>query len=86
MDSNIKKVLKKLEDNGYEAYIVGGFVRDYLLGNETTDVDICTNALPKDVLKIFDIKKETFLYGSIKITTKKYNFDIRKFAILIRFL
>lgn len=76
MDSNIKKVLKKLEDNGYEAYIVGGFVRDYLLGNETTDVDICTNALPKDVLKIFDIKKETSLYGSIKITTKKYNFDI----------
>lgn len=76
MDSNIKKVLKKLEDNGYEAYIVGGFVRDYLLGNETVDVDICTNALPKDVLKIFNIKKETSLYGSIKITTKKYNFDI----------
>lgn len=76
MDKEIKKILKKIESNGYEAYIVGGFVRDFLLHKPTTDVDICTNALPKDILRIFDIKKENPMYGSIKLTTKKYNYDI----------
>lgn len=76
MDKEIKKILKKIESNGYEAYIVGGYVRDYILHIPTTDVDICTNALPKDILRIFDIKKENGSYGSIKITTKKYNYDI----------
>ena len=76
MDKEIKKILKKIESNGYEAYIVGGYVRDYILHNPTTDVDICTNALPKDILRIFDIKKENPSYGSIKIATKKFNYDI----------
>ncbi len=76
MDKEIKKILKKIESNGYEAYIVGGYVRDYILHIPTTDVDICTNALPKDIMRIFDIKKENSSYGSIKITTKKFNYDI----------
>jgi len=76
MDKEIKKILKKIESNGYEAYIVGGYVRDYILHIPTTDVDICTNALPKDIMRIFDIKKENTSYGSIKITTKKFNYDI----------
>ena len=57
MNNDIKKVLLKLERNGFEAYIVGGFVRDYLLGNQSLDIDICTNALPKDIIKVFKIKK-----------------------------
>ena len=31
MDKEIKKILKKIESNGYEAYIVGGYVRDFIL-------------------------------------------------------
>ncbi len=42
-------LLQTLEDNGYKAYIVGGFVRDYLLDIKTNDVDICTNATPKEI-------------------------------------
>ena len=42
MNEDIKKVLKKIIDNGYEAYLVGGYVRDYLLGNISYDVDIAT--------------------------------------------
>ena len=49
MQKIIKEVLKTIIDNGFEAYIVGGYVRDYLLGIESNDVDICTNALPKDL-------------------------------------
>lgn len=76
MNLKIKKVLEKIEENGFEAYIVGGYVRDYLLGIYSTDVDICTNALPKDILTIFDIKKAPVTYGSVAISNGEYNFDI----------
>ena len=56
MDKIIKNVLQKITDANYEAYVVGGFVRDYLLGIKSTDVDICTNALPKDLHKLFPNK------------------------------
>ena len=46
------EVIKILENHGYSAYIVGGYVRDYLLGIETMDVDICTNAKPKEIMDI----------------------------------
>ena len=42
-------ILKKLEKHGYQAYIVGGFVRDYILSINTVDVDIITNATPKEI-------------------------------------
>ncbi len=35
INMRIKKILSTLEENGYDAYIVGGYVRDYVLGNET---------------------------------------------------
>ena len=53
MDKIIYNVLKKLEDNNYESYIVGGYVRDKLLGIDTLDVDITTKARPKEVLELF---------------------------------
>lgn len=76
MNPRIQKILNKIEKNGYEAYIVGGYVRDHLLGKESTDVDICTNALPKDIIRIFEVKGNSINYGSIKIIDQKYNFDI----------
>ena len=76
MKSEIKYVLTKLLNNGYEAYVVGGYVRDYLLGIHSIDVDICTNALPKDIIKIFNIKHQTDSYGSISLKKGDYNFDI----------
>lgn len=76
MNLEIKNILDKIEDNGYEAYVVGGYVRDYLLGINSVDVDICTNATPKEIIRILNIKKETISYGSINIQNNKYNFDI----------
>ena len=54
MDKVIKSVLDELNKE-YEAYLVGGYVRDYLLGIKTYDVDICTTALPKDIYSIFNM-------------------------------
>jgi poly(A) polymerase/tRNA nucleotidyltransferase (CCA-adding enzyme) len=49
----IKEILKSLEKAGYEAYIVGGCVRDLLMNAEPKDWDIATNAKPEEILKIF---------------------------------
>ena len=48
------EVLKILNQNNYEAYVVGGYVRDLLLNRKTHDIDICTSATPKEILELFD--------------------------------
>lgn len=50
---HIELVLKKLHDNGFSAYMVGGCVRDSLLGKAPQDYDISTSALPEDILRVF---------------------------------
>ena len=61
------EIIKKIESYGYEAYIVGGFVRDYYLGKETFDIDICTNAKTDELINIFDNIKISNSYGSITL-------------------
>lgn len=71
------KLLKKIENSGYEAYIVGGYVRDYILGLDSIDVDITTNATPMDIKRIFkDICLPNEEYGSVKIIIKNIHFEI----------
>ena len=59
MKEKALELLKIFSENGYEAYLVGGFVRDYVLGKKSFDIDICTNALPKDIIRIFRLDKDT---------------------------
>ncbi len=47
------KVLYRLKDAGYEAYLVGGGVRDLLLGGDPKDFDVATNATPEQVKRVF---------------------------------
>lgn len=84
MESTIKKVLKKIECNGFEAYLVGGYVRDLLLGKCTYDVDICTNALPRELIKIFPNCSNN-KYGGINFKIKKFNFDITTYRKEIKY-
>ena len=49
----IEYMLRKLEDAGFEAYLVGGSVRDFLLGKTPSDFDITTNALPEQTIEVF---------------------------------
>lgn len=86
MNNKIKNVLLKLIDNGFEAYIVGGFVRDYLLGIESYDVDISTNALPKDIKEIFGLPiSNEDNYGSICFKDSLYNYDITTFRKEVKY-
>jgi len=69
-------MLIQLENNGYEAYLVGGFVRDALLFRKTNDFDIATNAKPKEIIEIFGRSKKESEYGSINYKVDDYNIDI----------
>ena len=53
MSPNALRVLYKLKDNGFVAYLVGGCVRDLLLGREPKDFDVVTNATPAEVKRMF---------------------------------
>jgi len=68
-------VLNELEKNGYEAYLVGGFVRDLILNRETHDIDCATNALPYEIERIFSSYKQSQIgkdHGTIGV---KVNHD-----------
>ena len=48
-----RSIIQKLNEAGYEAYIVGGCVRDCILGKDPCDWDITTSALPEQVKAVF---------------------------------
>ncbi len=53
IDPDAEKVVRRLERSGYEAYLVGGCVRDLLLGGKPKDFDVATSARPEDVRGLF---------------------------------
>lgn len=75
MNILIRQVLNKIEEKDFEAYIIGGYVRDYLLGKKSFDIDICTSATIDDLMTIFPNAKFNNI-GGITFTLKKYNFEI----------
>jgi len=86
MNEVIKSVLKRLENEGFEAYVVGGYVRDYCLEKKSYDVDIITNALPKDIVSLFAVDKvEIHPYKSINFKQDHYNFDIMTYRREIKY-
>lgn len=81
------KLIKKIEEHGFVAYIVGGFVRDYLLGIKSNDIDICTDAKPSDIRSIFKnacLPNEA--YGSITVVLKNVRFEITTFRRELTYL
>ena len=80
MDETCVKVLKKIEERGYQAYLVGGYPRDLYMGINSTDYDICTSAKPKDIKNIFNkylVSSEK--YGCVAIFYHNKRFEITTF-------
>lgn len=77
-----KYLVKRLEDSGFETYLVGGALRDKLLGEKIHDIDLTTRARPEQIMKIFsdmkliDIGKK---FGTIKVIYKSEEFEITSF-------
>jgi tRNA nucleotidyltransferase (CCA-adding enzyme) len=73
-------VLEKLESAGFEAYFVGGSVRDYLLHKEINDVDIATSATPEEVKQIFDKTVDIGIeHGTLLVLYQNYSYEITTF-------
>ena len=74
-----KVILKTLNENGFEAYLVGGFVRDRVMGKETNDIDVTTSAKPDEVIKLFSDYRviETGLkHGTVTVMCNKIPVEI----------
>jgi len=74
------EILRRFIDNGYEAYYVGGFVRDFLLSIESSDIDITTAATPDAIKTLFPKAIATGeRYGTLTIPVDKIHFEVTTF-------
>ena len=74
------ELLNKINEFNFKAYIVGGFSRDLYINKESTDVDICTNATPKEIKEIFkESKINNEQYGSVSLIYNNVRFEITTF-------
>ncbi len=67
----VKNTILALEKAGFEAYIVGGCVRDFLMGKEPKDWDITTNAKPDDILQVFPDGKYENGFGTVLLPIRE---------------
>lgn len=75
-----KRIVQKLLDSKHQAFFVGGFVRDRLLGIDVSDIDITTDALPEEVMEIFDTTKATGLkYGTVTVFEGDKGYEVTTF-------
>ena len=81
IDSDALKIVKKLNKAGYEVYLVGGCIRDLLLGLEPKDFDIATNATPEQIQKLF--KRSRIIGRRFKLV--HIMFSARKFIEVATF-
>ena len=82
--ADANELIHTLQNNGHSAYIVGGCVRDSILGRTPHDYDICTSATPSEMLDIFKDKKiiETGLqHGTITVVVNGEPYEITTYRI-----
>lgn len=73
-------ILRKLQNAGYEAYYVGGSVRDILLNKPIHDVDIATSAFPAEVKELFHRTIDVGIdHGTVMVVTKEATYEVTTF-------
>lgn len=84
LKEQVEIAIKLLTENGYEAYAVGGCVRDILMGREPKDMDLTTDAQPEEMMRIFASYKliETGLkHGTVTVMIDSIPLEITTFRI-----
>ncbi|HHD6087608.1 TPA: CCA tRNA nucleotidyltransferase [Staphylococcus aureus] len=75
-----RPILEQIQDNGFEAYYVGGSIRDYVMGRNIHDIDITTSATPDEIESIFShtipVGKE---HGTINVVFNDENYEVTTF-------
>ena len=78
-----KLAISLLESNGYDAYVVGGYLRDVLLDRKSHDIDICTDALPKEIIDVFKNEYKVIetgvKYGTVTVIIDHVPIEITTF-------
>ncbi|MDR0918247.1 MAG: HD domain-containing protein [Oscillospiraceae bacterium] len=80
----IEKALNILKNSGYEAFLVGGCVRDLIMGKTPNDYDITTNALPLQVKEIFNDFQTVDIgikHGTVAVIIEKHNIEITTYRL-----
>ncbi len=83
-DNDVIDIINKLNNNGYEAYVVGGAVRDLILGLTPLDYDITTSALPNEIMSVFKENKVFFTgvkFGTVTLVYNNKNYEITTFRV-----
>lgn len=81
LNITISSLMRPVIDAGYLIYIVGGYVRDALLGHASYDVDFCTNAPLEQLIQIYadyKLNKQAMNYGAISFTHDNYSIQITR--------
>lgn len=79
-----RKIIACLEQHGYEAYIVGGCVRDSLMGKRPSDWDICTSARAEEMMALFEDKRVIptgIQHGTLTILAEDGAYEVTTFRI-----
>ncbi len=80
--NDVLYILNKLAEAGYEGYIVGGCVRDSIMGIPPHDYDITTNALPDEIKKIFRRTVDTGIkHGTVTVLIDKTGYEVTTYRI-----
>ena len=77
-----RKIIDRLNEHGYEAYVVGGCVRDMILKREPGDWDITTSARPEQVKALFTRTLDTGIqHGTVTIMVGKEGYEVTTFRV-----
>ena len=80
------EVISILKGEGYSSFIVGGAVRDLILGYPLHDVDIATSAKPETIKSIFNVRDSGIKYNSVSVIYKGFIFEVTTFRKDIAYL
>lgn len=82
MPRDVEWIIGKIREHGYEAFAVGGCVRDTLLGREPGDWDITTSAKPEEVKAIFGKTVDTGLqHGTVTVIRNREGYEVTTYRI-----
>lgn len=82
LPEKVNTIIQTLQEHGYEAYAVGGCVRDSLLGREPEDWDITTSASPEETKKLFARTVDTGIeHGTVTVLLGKEGFEVTTYRI-----
>ena len=82
LPDKVNRIIHTLQSHGYEAYAVGGCVRDSILGREPEDWDITTSAMPEETKNLFSHTFDTGIeHGTITVLLGREGFEVTTYRV-----